>query len=45
MGEEEVKCLRFLGLNVKTECNTISLDQSHYIRNISKINLTVLNTL
>ena len=43
MGKEEVKRLRFLGLNVKTECNTISLDQSHYIGNISKTNLTVFN--
>ena len=40
---KEVKCFRFLGLNLKTECNTISLDQNHYIVNISKINLTVFN--
>ena len=38
--EEEVKC--FLFLNLKTEFNTISLDQNHYI-DISKINLTVFN--
>ena len=43
LGKEEVKCFRFLGLNLKTECNTISLDQNHYIDNISKINLTVFN--
>lgn len=40
---KEVKCFRFLRLNLKTECNTISLDQNHYIDNISKINLTVFN--
>ena len=40
---KEVKCFRFLRLNLKTECNTISLDQNHYIVNISKINLTVFN--
>ena len=38
--EEEVKC--FLFHNLKTEFNTISLDQNHYI-DISKINLTVFN--
>ena len=43
LGKEEVECFHFLGLNLKTECNTISLDQNHYIDNISKINLTVFN--
>ena len=43
LGKEEVECFHFLGLNLKTECNTILLDQNHYIDNISKINLTVFN--
>ena len=43
LGKEEVKCVCFLGLNLKTKCNTISLDQNHCIGNISKINLTVFN--
>ena len=43
LDKEKVKCFRFLGLNLKTECNTISLDQNHYTDNISKINLTVFN--
>ena len=41
LDKEKVKCFRFLGLNLKTECNTISLDQNHYTDNISKINLTM----
>ena len=43
LGKEEIKCFRFLGLNLKIECNIILLGQNHYIANISKINLTVFN--